>query len=64
MPLNQNSLIYLRKRLFVKHLQKLRIAFTDGKSGIAMDGNELRVNIDISNTKVLPSCAEYLSIVV
>jgi len=59
-PINQNSIVELRKRRFLRHYRKFRVKISDKDSKVEFSGGEIVINISYLNLKVLPSSAEYL----
>jgi hypothetical protein len=53
--INQNSVVELRKRRFLKHYRKFRIRISDKDSKVEFSGYEIIINISYLNLKVLPS---------
>ena len=54
-PINQNSIVELRKRRFLKHYRRFRIKISNKDSKVEFSGGEITINISYLNLKILPS---------
>lgn len=59
--LNQNAIVELRKRCFLKHYKRIVIRLEEDKSKITFEDRSVVLNVSYKDTKVLPSSSEYLS---
>lgn len=61
---NKNTVIELRKRIFLRLFKRLRIRVRASRNEITFEKGEIILNIDGSFNSPLPSSSDYLSSIV